>query len=253
MCYTHPLRYVQVPSLWFDWDLPLLLAVPSGPPQNISVSAINITAIHIMWNPPLPEVQNGIILNYLIDVTEIDTAEYHQFTSDGTSLSLANLHPFYTYKFTIAAVTIGAGPKSLEESITTPEDSMFLCLSLTSGYTYSAFLSLPVPSGPPQELTGVPLGATSIQITWQPPLPEEQNGIIREYRITVTGVENGQILDYRKDGSDSVLIVSSLHPYYNYQCSVSAVTLGDGPAAYVVVTTDERGGYPRHGHSIQLS
>ena len=136
-------------------------------------------------------------------------------------------------------MTIGAGPDSPEESITTPEDGMLLYTIITRMYTLPSLP--PVPSGPPQEVSGVPLSATSIQIAWQPPLPEERNGVIREYNIKVIDVESGQVLRFRKDGSDTMLTLTSLHPFYTYQCSISAVTIGNGPPAYVEVITHEQG------------
>ena len=40
---------------------------------------------------------------------------------------------------------------------------------------------------------------------------------------------------------DSLLIVNFLHPYYTYQCNISAETIGPGPAANVNVTTRQEG------------
>ena len=40
---------------------------------------------------------------------------------------------------------------------------------------------------------------------------------------------------------DSLLIVNFLHPYYTYQCTISAETIGPGPPANVIVTTHQEG------------
>ena len=40
---------------------------------------------------------------------------------------------------------------------------------------------------------------------------------------------------------DSLLIVNFLHPYYTYQCNISAETIGPGPAANISVTTYQEG------------
>ena len=37
------------------------------------------------------------------------------------------------------------------------------------------------------------------------------------------------------------IVVSSLHPYYTYKCTVSAVTIGNGPVASLVIQMPEEG------------
>ena len=46
---------------------------------------------------------------------------------------------------------------------------------------------------------------------------------------------------FREGGMDYFLIVNSLHPYYTYQCNISAETIGPGPAANVSITTHQEG------------
>ncbi len=51
-------------------------------------------------------------------------------TAENTYVSISELHPFYTYDITVAAITTGIGPKSPEYSITMPESGKPL-LSMT--------------------------------------------------------------------------------------------------------------------------
>ena len=37
------------------------------------------------------------------------------------------------------------------------------------------------------------------------------------------------------------IIISNLHPYYTYKCTVSAVTIGNGPVASLVIQMPEEG------------
>ena len=37
------------------------------------------------------------------------------------------------------------------------------------------------------------------------------------------------------------IVVSTLHPYYTYKCTVSAVTIGNGPVASLVIQMPEEG------------
>ena len=69
-----------------------------------------------------------------------------------------------------------------------------------------------------------------------------QNGIIREYRINVTEVETGRVLVF--NSTSTTLTLSSLHPYYTYQCIVSAYTVAVGPYTDIfTVVTPEDGMY----------
>ena len=40
--------------------------VPTGPPQNFNVTAINYTTVYLSWDRPLPEEENGILIMYTI-------------------------------------------------------------------------------------------------------------------------------------------------------------------------------------------
>ncbi len=102
--------------------------------------------------------------------------------------------------------------------------------------------SFAVPSAAPVGIAAKALGPSTVEVTWEPPPPQERNGVIIAYVITVFEQETGGVTDFVKNGSDSSIVVSHLHPYYNYRCSVSAATaIGTGPAAHAVVLTHERG------------
>ena len=106
-----------------------------------------------------------------------------------------------------------------------------------------------VPSGTPTNVQGVATSSTSIRLTWEPPQPWDQNGVIQAYNITITEVLTGRMMYFKKSGMNFILIVNSLHPYYTYQCSISAETIGPGPAAKVRVTT-QQGGIPNFSQVI---
>ena len=76
-------------------------------------------------------------------------------------------------------------------------------------------------------MNGYVVNSSSIFLSWESPAREELNGIIREYLVNITEVETGTA--YQLSTFETTIIISSLHPYYNYQCSVSAVTIGPGP------------------------
>ena len=100
----------------------IMYTAPSSSPQDVQSIIVNSTSIQLTWQPPEHSSQNGIIQHYLIDVTEVETMRQFQLTSTSTSVAAIALHPYYTYSFTVAAVTVSQGPYSGEISIQTLED-----------------------------------------------------------------------------------------------------------------------------------
>lgn len=81
----------------------------------------------VQWAPPPVESRNGIIVEYVVNISAQETAEQiqHGTTGDMSSLNIRGLHPYYTYTYTVAAGTgIGRGPFSTFHSIKMPEDGM---------------------------------------------------------------------------------------------------------------------------------
>ena len=96
------------------------------------------------------------------------------------------------------------------------------------------------PASPPENLTVTALSSTSLSLSWLPPPSIDQNGIIQEYRVTITEFETGNVRELTSTAT--TLVVPSLHPYYNYECVVSAYTVGQGPfTENVTVQTFEDG------------
>ena len=212
-------------QFWFT----LSATVPSSTPVSLQGSAVNSTTIQLQWeSPPLAD-QNGVIRSYIINISVAETGSSFQQTSETTALYISNLHPFYTYTLTVAAVTIGPGPYSVALIIRMPEDGMdncnyylhFLCslLSLT--------LSTAVPSSAPVHLQGSAVNSTTIQLQWEPPPLSDQNGVIRSYYINVSVAETGS--SFQLTAGINAVNVSTLHPFYTYTMTVAAVTVGPGP------------------------
>ena len=67
-------------------------------------------AVQLAWLPPKPSDINGVIQYYNLSFVEIETGIVSLQTVVNTATVINNLHPFYTYKFTVSAVTIGTGP-----------------------------------------------------------------------------------------------------------------------------------------------
>ena len=100
-----------------------------------------------------------------------------------------------------------------------------------------------VPTAPPQNTAGEILSSTTISITWQAPPLEEQNGIIQQYIIHLLEIPTNSDFTYQQEGQHRELVILSLHPDYDYECSVAAETIvGRGPFSDpFIITTHEDG------------
>ena len=107
--------------------------VPSGTPQSIQVQPIDSRSLLLAWEPPLAEEQNGVIQEYLINISVAETSDEFQHQSTNTTFIVEDLHPHYTYSLVISAVTIGPGPYSEVYTVQMPEDgrSLGCCILCT--------------------------------------------------------------------------------------------------------------------------
>ncbi|XP_032213857.1 roundabout homolog 3 isoform X4 [Mustela erminea] len=82
------------------------------------------------------------------------------------------------------------------------------------------------PSGPPQGVT-VALGGegnSSVTVSWEPPLPSQQNGVIKEYQIWCLGNESRFHLNRSAAGWARSAVLQRLLPGLLYRTQVAAVT-----------------------------
>lgn len=91
----------------------MCFAAPNGSPQNAAVAVLDSNTVECSWLPPLVEEVNGVVTGFIIRVTGQDSDEMIELQTNGTNLQIESLHPFYSYVFTVAAVTeAGTGPFS---------------------------------------------------------------------------------------------------------------------------------------------
>ena len=75
--------------------------------------------------------QNGVIQEYLINISVAETGDEFQYRSTNTTLIVEDLHPHYIYSLVISAVTINPGPYSEVYTVQMPEDGRSLgCIML---------------------------------------------------------------------------------------------------------------------------
>ncbi len=101
-------------------------SVPTAAPLNISVHPINETSAFMYWMPPPLEHHNGLLRGYSLVVNELETGTVLEREAENSSLLLTSLHPFNTYRFVIAAKTIGLGPFSRPVTFQMPPAGILL-------------------------------------------------------------------------------------------------------------------------------
>ena len=139
----------------------------SGTPLHVQFDGLYPTKLDFSWMPPDLELQNGIITGYLIQYHGllVDTDE-HNHTTTNRNVIISNLEEGSAYEISICAFTdAGMGP----------------CLEVVNRTEEIA---------PGQTLQNVSVevsGSTSILVSWDHMLPEEENGIILYYLIIIEG------------------------------------------------------------------
>ncbi|XP_054865944.1 protein sidekick-1 isoform X2 [Amphiprion ocellaris] len=153
-----------------------LQGVPTAPPQEVEVVAINSTTIRFTWNPPPQQFINGINQGYKLliwpeqspeDVTIVTiTPDYPGSRHTGLVSGLRK----FTWYFgsTLCFTTPGDGPRSPPTLLQTHEDT----------------------PGPVRHLSFTEILDKSLKVSWAE--PEDKNGIITGYvlRWEVSTVES---------------------------------------------------------------
>jgi len=103
---------------------------PTSAPQGLEVTAIDSRTVFLSWAPPPLEQQNGNIREYRVNISERETGKRFHLVTTAASVTVPTLHPFYTYNCTVVAFTVEEGPRSVEVTITMPEDGTFYIRTL---------------------------------------------------------------------------------------------------------------------------
>ena len=84
---------------------------------------VTSTTITLSWSSPSDDLHNGLIRHFLINVIETNTGvNYTIQTLARTTFTIGDLHPYYTYKLSVQAVTVLPGPPSLSVTVLTLQD-----------------------------------------------------------------------------------------------------------------------------------
>ena len=96
------------------------------------------------------------------------------------------------------------------------------------------------PNSPPVITTHYAIDSRTVSFQWDPPPPQDHNGIIRKYIVTISIVGRNEI--QTQTFTDTSAIIGSLMPSITYQFRVAAYTIATGPySTSINITLPEDG------------
>ena len=182
----------------------------------------------------MEEERNGIIRSYVINITELNSGTEYQLENASTEITIPNLHPFYQYFYSVAAITVALGPFTPGFITEMPEDGKLSKAIMLKILTHFVFVPTTAPSAAPDNITTTNVTAFSLILSWNPPPTEHHNGIIRKYVVNATEENTGREFYIMTRSPAAEFQLQSLHPHYNYTLAVAAITTDVGPFSYPV-------------------
>ena len=95
------------------------------------------------------------------------------------------------------------------------------------------------PTGSPQNLVSNQVTSTTMELSWEPPLPSTHNGVIDSYIVIVFEITTNLVVQSHQNVVSTSITLTGLHPAYDYMLSVAAFTVDLGPDSSITVTTKE--------------
>ncbi|XP_030422172.1 receptor-type tyrosine-protein phosphatase delta isoform X24 [Gopherus evgoodei] len=184
-------------------------AVPGKPRLVISHTQMN-TAL-IQWHPPVDTF--GLLQGYRLKFgrKDLDMFTTLEFSEKEDHFTATDIHKGASYLFRLSARNkVGYGEEMVKE-ISIPEE---------------------VPNGFPQNLHSESSTSTSVQLTWQPPVLAERNGIITKYTLLYRDINVAHHpVELPIVPADTAMTLSGLKPDTTYDVKVRAHT-SKGPGPY---------------------
>uniref|UniRef100_A0A8V1ANX6 Sidekick cell adhesion molecule 2 n=1 Tax=Gallus gallus TaxID=9031 RepID=A0A8V1ANX6_CHICK len=241
-------------------SLTTLQAAPEEAPTILSVTPHTTTSVLIRWQPPSEDKINGILLGFRLRYRELLYDSLRGFTLHGignpgatwaeltpvyavhnlsevslTQYELDNLSKHRRYEIRMSVYNaVGEGPPSPPQEV---------------------FVGEAVPTGAPQNVAVKAATATQLDVTWEPPPTESQNGDIQGYKIHFWEAQ-------RQNESARVktlflpetgVKLKNLTGYTSYWVSIAAFNAaGDGPRSTPVTARTQQAA-PSAPGSIRFS
>ncbi|KAF0882889.1 SDK1 protein, partial [Crocuta crocuta] len=218
--------------------------VPGEPPSSVSVTPHTTSSVLIQWRPPRDESLNGLLQGYRIYYRELESEASSVTTSKTlktpsalraeltaqssfqtvnssstlTTYELTHLKKYRRYEVILTAYNIiGESPASAPVEV---------------------FVGEAAPAMAPQNVRVTPLTASQLEVTWEPPPPESQNGNIQGYKAMLSPMVYYWEAESQNETEkmkvlflpETVVKLKNLTSHTPYLVSISAFNAaGDGP------------------------
>ncbi|KAL5018087.1 hypothetical protein ScPMuIL_003809 [Solemya velum] len=203
-------------------------AAPTAPPMTVTTETLNSTQIHVTWQPPPPETQNGELTGYKISYwlakPHAATALYN--ITRETYFTLTNLEIYSDYAISVLAYNLaGEGPSS----------------NVTYQRTKEGL------SGMPGQLIFSNITMVSLNVSWSE--PAHPNGKITKYELVYFSFGQhdvqSRLVKLVIPGNKTSAFIKDLDEKQEYVFNVSARnSIGLGPGQTGSVTTGPQRGSP---------
>ncbi|KAI4491241.1 hypothetical protein M0802_010337 [Mischocyttarus mexicanus] len=194
--------------------------VPSSPPSDVRCTALSSQSLQVSWDPPPDSSLNGILKGYRVMWENMDTmTESSKSEMKITTALTVVIHGLEKYtNYSIQALTFtraGDGVASAPLYCVTEEDFP------------------EVPAG----VKAVASSATSIIVSWLPPL--KSNGNITSYNVHIRSVGTDSKWFKRAISPHQTSFqAENLHKRNQYEFSIAAITsVGEGPKTPVITVS----------------
>uniref|UniRef100_A0A8C3KXL2 Sidekick cell adhesion molecule 2 n=1 Tax=Chrysolophus pictus TaxID=9089 RepID=A0A8C3KXL2_CHRPC len=241
-------------------SLTTLQAAPEEAPTILSVTPHTTTSVLIRWQPPSEDKINGILLGFRLRYRELLYDSLRGFTLHSIGnpgATWAELTPVYTVH-NLSEVSLTQYELNNLSKHRRYEIRMSVYNAVGEGPPsppQEVFVGEAVPTGAPQNVAVKAATATQLDVTWEPPPAETQNGDIQGYKIHFWEAQ-------RQNESARVktlflpetgVKLKNLTGYTSYWVSIAAFNAaGDGPRSTPVTARTQQAA-PSAPGSIRFS
>ncbi|KAL4624411.1 protein sidekick-1-like [Arapaima gigas] len=223
--------------------------VPDEPPVILAVKPSTTTSVLVQWQPPKDESVNGVLVGYRLYYREL---QYENVPPD--SKAVAN------HSATRAEITAKSTFKTVSSALLTEFELTQLSkykryeIVMTAyniigesppSSPVEVFVGEAAPSLAPQNIRVNPLSSTQLEVVWEPPPVETQNGNIQGYKIYYWEKDNQNETEKVKILflPETSVRLKNLTSYTSYMVRLLAFNAaGDGPLSE-----------PRRGRTLQAA
>ncbi|XP_077172326.1 protein sidekick-1 isoform X2 [Paroedura picta] len=162
--------------------------VPSEAPNSVSVTPHTTSSVLVQWQPPKAESLNGLLLGYRIYYRELEYESSGQESKAIKSPSSlrAELTPqssFKTVNSSSALTTYELTQLKKYKRYEVVMTAYNIVGESPASVPVEVFVGEAAPAMPPQNVQMNALSASQLEVTWEPPPVESQNGNIQGYKV----------------------------------------------------------------------